>query len=583
LVHSHEEYGEIIMCELTMYDYNSIAMWKELVDAIHFWGTKVFVQINYTGAGFNPLGTTGVQAVTPSEITLANGAQTRAATLDDVRNLVDRYGNAAQIAKLAGFDGINLHCAHGYGISSWQSPFLNHRTDEYGGSFDNRMKFGLEVLQRVKETVGNDLAVICRMPVDEWVPEGIHAEDSVKIAKKYAEAGADAIDLSSGTSGSAYAYKGIQSRFLRRGFLEPYLDKFRKEIDVPIIVAGSFNDPLDAERVLMEGKADFIAIARPLLADPEYPNKVIEGKLDDIRKCRRCMDGCIHSLLVNLPTDCAVNVEVGRERALQVIKTMKPKKVLVIGGGPGGMEAARVAALRGHKVTLYEKSTKLGGNMLPSSTPSFKEEEKWLINWFAKQLSQVGVKVVFNKEVSAAKFRNSWDTVVVATGAVPIIPDIPGVEKAITAVDVLLGKAKAGEKPVIIGGAEVGCETALFLAENGKKCTILEMRDDLAPDVSFIFVKPALMEKLTEFNIKWFIGMKVVEITNDGAVCVDRNGQKKTFEGDTVILAVGLKPVDSLVEELRGKTKEIYPIGDCVKPRKVYQAIHEASLIARRI
>ncbi len=582
----HEEYGEAILNMLTMWDYNTVGHWKELTDAVHFWGAKVLVQLNYSGYNMVPNLKPGVQAVTPSPVVIRSTypynepVNSREATLEDIQHLVERFAVAARLAKFAGFDGVCLHCAHNYGISPFQSAHLNHRSDEYGGTFENRMRFGLEVFGKMRQYVGDNFVITCRIPVDEPWPDGIHPEESVEIAKKYAEAGADAIDLSYTPPSDV----GGRSRYGRLAAVEPLLPMYKDALNVPLIIAGSFNDPVDAERVLGEGKADFIALGKPLLADPEYPNKVIEGRVEDIRKCRRCFDGCLrsHQEYYN-PTDCAVNVEVGKERKYAITKAEKVKKVLVVGGGPAGMEAARVAALRGHKVTLCEKSDRLGGNLVPGSIPDFKIEDRWLLDWLSTQIKKAGVKIELGKEITKNSGIGSYDAVILATGAVPIITEIPGVEKAVTAIDVLLGKVEAGKEPIIIGGGEVGCETALYLAEKGHNCTILEMLGDIAVDVPRYLVRPDLLGRMSKANVKWFTGMRATEITDDGVVCLDSKWQKHTFSGDMVILAVGLKSVNGLAEAMRGKVSECYTIGDCVEPRKVFNAIHEGSLIARRI
>jgi 2-enoate reductase len=368
--------------------------------------------------------------------------------------------------------------------------------------------------------------------------------------------------------------------------LEPYFEMFKKTLSVPLIVAGSFHNPLEGERVLRDGKADFIAIGRGLLADSEYAKKVAEGAVEDIRKCRRCIDGCLHThkgLL--LPTDCSVNPELGKERKYEIKPAEKPKKVLIIGGGPAGMEAARVSALRGHHVTLYERGSELGGHLIPAIVPAFRVEDRWLIEWFSTQLKKLGVRIELRKEVSRKTDADisGYDAAIVATGAIPRIPEIPGVENAKTAANMLLGSVKVGNEILVVGGGCVGCETALYLAESGKNVKIIEMLDDIALDVDQHAVKPALIERMTISNVTWFTGLRVVEIDIKGVICTNSDGERKTFRGDTVVLAVGREPVNELVNAFKGKVTECYAIGDCVEPRKVFQAIHEGSLIARRI
>lgn len=584
LVTPPEKYGQHLTNELLIYHPNCIPGFRLLTDAVHDYGAKIAVQINYPGQGADPFSSAGVQPVTPSPVispTYIRTVITREATIEEIQYLVNQYGVGAQLAKMAGFDAVEIHCVHGYGVAGFQSQAINRRNDAYGGPFENRMRFGREVISRVRGAVGDDFPVWCRIPLIEWAPGGSDPEECVRIAQVYEAAGVNALSLSVGTMGDV----PVPNKYQPRATFEPYLENMRKAVNVPLMVAGSFNNPEDAERVLREGKADFICIGRGLIADPEYPKKVMERRPEDIRKCLRCLDGCLITMIFSSSgVDCAVNIEAGKETRRKMTLAEKPKNVLVVGGGPGGMEAARVAAVRGHDVTLCEKGSELGGALIPGSVASFKVENKWLKEWFSIQLQKLGVKVELGKEVTpelVAKMKP--DVVIVATGAVPIIPDIPGVERAAIAVDVLLGKIKVGKEVVVAGGGLVGCETALHLAANGEKVTIIEMLGDMAMDMDSYINKPATLKELTKNNVKWFTRMKLEEVTEKGVTCIDSNWKRKTISADTVVLALGSKPLNGLVQSLKGKVAEVYAIGDCVEPRKLKQAIYEGSLIGRRI
>jgi 2,4-dienoyl-CoA reductase-like NADH-dependent reductase (Old Yellow Enzyme family)/thioredoxin reductase len=563
--------------------------WKTLTDAIHFWGAKAAVQINLPGGGVDPLVWPGVEPATPSAAVLpgylGKPVLTRELRLDEILWLEDQFVLGANCAREAGFDVIALHCVHGYGISSFQSPYVNKRTDSYGGSFENRMRFGLNVLRKVKEVIAPDMAVTCRVPVDEFAPGSSDKAECICIARTYEDGGADAIQLSCGTVG--FLNRIIQPFYYPRAYLEPYLAEMRKAIRVPLSIVGSFNDPEDAERMLRDYDIDFIDLGRSLIADPDYPKKVIEGRPEDIRRCLRCNASCIYGVVeTHSGIDCTVNVEVGRERALKIVPAEKVKNVLVIGGGPGGLEAARVASMRGHNVTLCEKSDRLGGALVPASVPDFKLELRWLIEWFSAQLGKLGVEVQLRKAVTATEVNQiKPDAVIVATGAEPFVPDdVVGVEKAIPVLDVLLGNRGVREPIIMVGGGPVGCDTALHLAKNGKNVLIVEALGELARDENRVTNFRTLLGELEENNVTWVTNTRVTEIHDGGIKAIDMvSGKSLGYQGNSVVLALGLKPVNELIRSLEGKVPEIYAIGDCIKPRRITEAIQEGSIVARRI
>jgi len=342
--------------------------------------------------------------------------------------------------------------------------------------------------------------------------------------------------------------------------------------------------PRLAHRVVEEGKADFVALGRPLLADPEWSKKAREGRLEDIRPCIGCLEGCRRRIHDGKTLSCTVNPTTGKEKELAIRPAPRKKTVLVIGGGPGGMEAARVAALQGHKVILWEKNDALGGNLLPASGPDFKEDYRTLVGYLSTQLKKLGVNVELRKEGTSGSVVNMKpDVVFVATGSTPLVPDIPGLEKknVVTAHEVLLGKKEPGQRVVIIGGGIVGCEVALYLGQKGKKVTIIEILDGLARDMYFVN-RVHLLKLLADANVKVLTNTRVLEVT-DSVTVADKDGKKEALQADTVILAIGLKSNSELYDALLGKVPELYAMGDCSKPRKVINAIWEGHRLARLV
>jgi len=581
------KYGASVPSELQIWDRNLVPGWKRLTDAIHYWGAKAAVQINWMGIGIVPELFPDVQPTAPSAIEVPGFIEpviSRPVPIDEIMWLEDQYQLGAACAKEAGFDIVMVHCVHGYGIAGFNSQYVNKRNDLYGGSSENRMRFGLNILKKVRAVLTPDMAMTVRIPADEFVPLGADKEEGIRFAQTYEAAGVEAIHLSCGAVGSIH--HTIQPFYYPHIYLESYLADMRKAVKVPLGVAGSLNNPDDAERILRDYDFDFVDLGRAVFADPEYPKKVMEGRPEDIRRCLRCCE-CIHTVIENHTSiECAVNIEMGREARLKITPAEKPKKVLVIGGGAAGIEAARVATLRGHSVTLCEKNDKLGGNLIPASVPDFKVEFRWLTDWFACQLDKLGVKVQLGKTVTpdeVAKLKP--DVVIVAIGAEPIIPDdITGVNKAVTAVDVLLGKAKVGDQVIVAGGGRMGSEIALHLAQKGKKVMIVEMLEDIALDMDLVVNRKVLLEKLEEHKVTWAANTRITEIMDKGIRAINTaSGESVSYPANTVVLALGLTPVNGLAEALKDKAPEVYAIGDCVKARKVKEAIYEGSIIARRI
>jgi len=422
------------------------------------------------------------------------------------------------------------------------------------------------------------------MVASDLVDGGLTLEDTKTIAPIIAEAGADALHFTGGA--------GIHLRHLcmppvdaGRGCIVELVAKIKSVVKVPVIVAQRIVDPLQAEEIIKNGKADIVSLGRALICDPDWPRKAFEGAFEDIRKCIGCCQGCLDRVGGTLT--CLHNPQVGKEKEYEIRRAERPKRVLVIGGGPAGLEVSKIAALRGHEVTLYEKDRELGGQWILASIPPQKQEFKEVIRYNVRQLEKLRVKIELNKTVTLSAIKQiNPDVVIVATGAVPFIPEIPGVggKNIVTAHDVLASRINAiGNKVAVLGGGLVGCETADFLAAQGKKVTIIEMLEEVAMDVGLIR-KPFLMQRLHNGGVEILTSTRVEEITGHGIIAIYKNGQRKNVGiYDTIVLALGAESLDEIAKQIGGKVPKVYVIGDALKPRKAIDAIAEGAKIGREI
>jgi NADPH-dependent 2,4-dienoyl-CoA reductase/sulfur reductase-like enzyme len=432
------------------------------------------------------------------------------------------------------------------------------------------------------------------MSADEMLPGGRTIEEAQLIVWLLADAGIDCIDVSRGSISHSIHWILPPSGIPPATWITQHTWAIKQAVDIPVIAVGRITDPDMAEFILESGKADLVAFGRALLADAELPNKAAGGRLEDIRYCIGCQ-GCTApelSLLTGLSLTCTMNPELGREvEMLPLVRAEKPKRVLVAGGGPGGLEAARVAASRGHSVTLYEKSDRLGGQLCVGALPPGKQELTRGIKWLAIQARKAGAEIEMGKEVTLALVEEvKPDVVIVATGGTSLVPtDIPGINRprVLTAHDVLTEKVRCGPKVAVLGASMVGCEVADWLGMHRKDVTLVKMRPgtEIGEDVN-PFSKPWLIDRLGDWKVKVVTGPKegirVKAVIDDGVVII-RDGREETIEADSVVLALGIRPVNELTKQLRGKVAEIHVIGDAKEPRLAWHAIREASEVARNI
>jgi 2,4-dienoyl-CoA reductase-like NADH-dependent reductase (Old Yellow Enzyme family)/thioredoxin reductase len=548
-----------------------------LTKRIHDIGGKIFAQIYHAGRQTGRV-LIGCQPVAPSPIACPRLQEIpHELTVSEVRKIVEEFGDCALRARKAGFDGIEIHGAHGYLIAQFMSPYSNKRIDEYGGNLLNRLRFPLEIVSNIRLKAGSDFPTIFRISGDEMVPGGRTIEDTKAVASVLEEAGVDALHISAGVYGSAYAITPPSA--IRHGWITDHAEEVKKVVDIPVITVGRINDPLLAETIIAGKKADLVAMGRASLADPELPKKAAAGRFADINRCIACLQGCIGMISRGQPATCLVNPALGKEE-LRIRPADLKKKIFIAGAGPAGMEAAMVAAKRGHEVHLFEKADRLGGQLYTASIPPSKGEIAGFIAWQKKQLEDNHVSIHLNTELSEGIVNEQKpDVVVVATGSTPASPHLPGVERenVVTAQEVLEGKKDVGLRVAVIGGGMVGSETASHLANHGKEVTIVEMLPEIAADVN-ARSRPFLLKDLAEHHVKLFLNSTVKEVFADGLI-IGRDGrEEKIGPFDTVILAVGVEPCNDLRSKLEGKVARLITIGDALSPRKALEAIGEGYL-----
>ncbi len=494
-------------------------------------------------------------------------------TFEEIGEIVESFGNAAVRAKQTGFDMVEILGCHGYLVTNFLSPLTNRRTDWYGGHLENRMRFLLEVVDNIFKKVGKRYPLSVRLNGTDYEEGGITIEETKRVAIALEKTGVGTIHVSGGVHNTGHMIHAPTYGPLATNVWAA--EELKRAVSIPIIASGSITTPQLAEMILVQGKADFVSLGRPLLADPYFPIKAQEGRPEDIRPCIRCLDGCIARGLAIGSIRCTVNARLGREDEFRIAPADITRKVAVIGGGPAGMEAARIAALRGHQVTLFEKR-KMGGTLIEASTPEFKSDIRGLIDYLSTQIRKGDVQVV-NKEATSQIIEDGkFDTVIVATGATSAVYDVPGMNRrhVVAALDVYRG-AKTGNHVIVVGGGMIGCDVALYLAEQSKTVTITTRRNDIASGMNKS-ERLAYFERLSKQTVEIKTGVHLEEVTERGIIVRERAGSKSEIEGDHVVLAPGLIPNRGLFDELAQMPNvKVYAVGDCADPRTIFDAIHE--------
>lgn len=573
---------------------------REMTERIHAYDSKIFLQLS---GGFGrvtiPTNLGEFPPVAPSPIQHRWLDKTcRELRKEEIRTIVEKFGDGAFNAKRAGFDGVQIHAVHeGYLIDQFAIELFNQRTDEYGGCLENRLRFAREIVEEIKRRCGEDFPVTVRyspksfikelrdgaLPGEVFQEKGRDIPEGIEVAKLLVAYGYDALDVDVG-SYDAWWWSH-PPMYQEKGLYIPYAKIVKDAVDVPVICAGRMDNPDLALSALEDGACDMIGLGRPLLADADYVNKLRAGKIADIRPCLSCHEGCMGRIQEYSALNCAVNPAACREKEAALVQAVKSKKVMIVGGGVAGLEAARVLALRGHIPVIYEKSSALGGNLIPGGAPDFKEDDLALVDWYVHTLKELGVEVKYNTEATTEIVKNSnADTVIIATGSKPKIFDLGDNSKVFPAADILVGNVPAGDKVVILGAGLVGCELALWLAGQGKKVTMVELQKKiLAVNGPLCHANFDMLEKLIPYNgIEVLTSSKVLKTTKKG-VLVDTMGKEQEILADTVVLAVGYNAEKSLYEELKFQTRELYLVGDARNVSSIMYAIWDAYEVAANI
>jgi 2,4-dienoyl-CoA reductase-like NADH-dependent reductase (Old Yellow Enzyme family)/thioredoxin reductase len=565
--------------QLAVYDDKFIPGLADLAESIQECGAKVILQICHAGRNSSAK-IMGREPIAPSAIPNYANETPREMSLDEIESTIQAFADAAYRAKTAGFDGVELHGGHGYLIAQFLSPYTNVRQDRYG---TDRGLFGLQILDRVRSRVGRDYLVGYRISGDEFMQGGITLKDTKEYSRRLEKQGIDYIHVSGG--GAESGQNIVIPVYFPQGHLLHLAEGIKQQVSIPVIAVGAIHDPQLAEDALQKKKADLIAMGRALIADPKLPDKIKTGQLADICPCLRCNEGCRSRMMEDKTQRCAVNAEVGRERRMKIQPTLMAKHVCVIGGGPAGLEAARILSLRGHRVTLLEKENRLGGLLRYASVPEFKAEMRNFMEYLIKQVDTLKVDVRYGCSATMDLVKEAApDAVILAAGSSPLLPQIPGIERpfVMNSLDLLSEKSETGKRVLVVGGAAMGSEIAAHLAGQNKKVTLIEMRDGIALDLE-PRARLALLSLLNQGGVEILGGWRLEKIEDGKVVVVDSSRNRREIKGDSLVLALGLIPNQGLAQALKKNFDEVHIIGDCLKPRKIYQAIHEGAFVGRTI
>lgn len=573
---------------------------REMTERIHAYGAKVFLQMS---GGFGrvtiPTNLGEFPPVAPSPIPHRWLDKTcRELTVDEIHYIVKKFGDGAYNAKRAGFDGVEIHAVHeGYLIDQFAISLFNNRTDEYGGSLENRLRFAREIVEEIKARCGRDFPVALRyspksmmkdwrvgaLPGEDFVEAGRDLDEGVEAAKLLVQYGYDALDVDVGTYDAWWW--NHPPMYQEKGLYRKYAKLMKETVDVPILMAGRMDNPDMASACIEDGTCDIISLGRPLLADPDYVNKLRAGRTANIRPCLSCHEGCMGRIQEYSLLNCAVNPQACRERDMAYRPICRSKKVLIAGGGVAGCEAARVLAIRGHQPFLFEASGQLGGNLIPGGAPDFKEDDRALAAWYAEELRRLKVPVTLNHKVTREEvLAGDYDAVIVATGSTPKVFSLGDDAHVHAAADVLTGKHTVGQDVVIVGAGLVGCETALWLREQGKNVTLVEaLEKPLAVNGPLCHANSEMLEALLPYKkIPVVTRARVASFRNGEVTAQTPEGERRIPASD-VILCVGYKEENTLYHELEFDVADLHMVGDASKVANIMYAVWDAFEVANHL
>lgn len=548
-----------------LFSDDTVDSFRAVADACHAYGAKVSIQLQHAGPeGSSAL--TGFPLKAASAVPAAQGREIpQAVSNEEIYRIIECYGDAARRAQQAGIDMVEVHCAHGYLVSTFISQRTNHRTDEFGGCFENRMRLPRLIIENIRRKTGGNLPILCRINASDEVEGGQSVQDAAAVAAYLEqECGVDAIHVTRAVH--------LHDEFMwapgitHGGFNADLVSEIKRAVSVPIIAVGRFTEPQYAELLVKQGRADLIAFGRQSIADPELPCKARTGRLEELSPCIGCLLGCVPNMFAGRPISCAVNPCVGREH--QLTPAVQPKRVVVVGGGPGGLYAAWACAVRGHQVTLLEKEPELGGNFRIASYPTGKGQLSEAIRSMIVRAEKAGAELRVNTEATEELLRSlAPDAIILASGSNPLILPIPGLDACgyVTAQDMLEGKAAMGKRVLVVGGGMVGCEAAEFLAERGHQVGIIEMKDVIAADVT-PENRRYMFENFQEHEVLLMPGAKVGQFYPDGVDYTLADGTTGSLRGyDNVVLAMGSRSNAALKEAAQRVAGQVLVIGEAAK------------------
>ncbi len=573
-----DEYGVGTHCQLSVTNPRVIPQLQRLVDTVHKYDTKILVQLHHPGRETKSELIGGKQIVAPSAIMCkVTGEMPRELNTQECENIVKAFVKGAAISEAAGADGIEIHAAHGYLINQFLSPYTNKRTDQYGESFDNRIRIVEEIIAGIRQVCKRDFIISVRISADEFVEGGLKLEDSIKIAKRLEDCSIDVINVSTGIYESSLTI--IEPGSYEQGWKKGIAAAIKEKVGIPVIAVNNIKKPDAAEQLLEDKVCDFVGIARGHLADPEWANKSKDGRENQIRNCIGCLY-CFNELGRGGHIKCAVNPELGREREFENIKRDGDNRlVAVVGGGPAGMEASRVLAKRDFRVVLFEKSAQLGGTLNIADKPPFKDKLTMLTNSMIEQIkTEKNITIKLNTEVNAEIIKElKPEGVFIACGARPIVPKLPGIEdsKVVKAEEVLSGKVEVQGRVAIIGSGLTGLETAEKLALDGHKISVVEMEEQIGGSI-YKTILYDLMSRLQKHNPQFIPNHQLIEVTAKGALLLNRTTSEKILlEADTIVLAIGVMPKKELVASLEGACERVRVLGDASMGGRIVEAIND--------